>query len=80
MTVNGDYMRILGFFILGISIFLIGCDKQVIKLEGAYDISCEGLERASGLNPVITIGQNVVIKFKTMSGEGLIVAKNCKIS
>lgn len=67
-------------FILCMSLLLVGCNEKVIKMKPAvYDIQCEGLERTSVKNPVITIGENIVIRYEKPYGEGVIIASKCRI-
>lgn len=51
-------------FILLMLLLLVGCNEKVIKMKSAYDIQCEGLDRSSVKNPVITIGENIVIRYE----------------
>ncbi len=48
-------------------------------MQGIYNIKCEGIDKTTGSNLVITVGDNIVIRYVGSSGKGLIVAKRCLI-
>ncbi len=72
-------MKYFLFIILGL--LLTGCnnDRSITIAPGAHNIKCEGLEKTTGLNIEVTEGKNIIIRYKAIDGEGLIIAGKCMI-
>jgi hypothetical protein len=60
--------------------FLSGCKDEIIKLQGAHQIACEGLEKTIGMDVSINLEKKIIIKYKSHDNfDSIIIADKCMI-